>query len=199
MSSLFKISCSKVHVPFCTLSHFRSSILGHRLRFTSLSDIKILISVDIAGASHIMFCNIWPIWDNCHGIIMTIDCNNYKYKDCTCIYHMTCVMRKQTVRSLLLSCQKKDGRAWPRHPSFGMTPSFFENVIYDDSRVKFWKVVVIPKEGWVSGQRSLSSVFSWHASHSRLAKERHTDIITCHYYTSITKKALKCSSFQVVM
>ncbi len=31
--------------------------------------------------------------------------------------HLTCVTRKQTLRSLSLSYQKKDGRPWPR-PSF---------------------------------------------------------------------------------
>ncbi len=35
--------------------------------------------------------------------------------------HLRCVTRKQTLRSLSSSYQKKDGRAWPRHPSFGMT------------------------------------------------------------------------------
>ncbi len=29
------------------------------------------------------------------------------------VSHLTCVTRKQTLRPLLLSCQKKDGRAWP--------------------------------------------------------------------------------------
>ncbi len=50
--------------------------------------------------------------------------------------HMMCVTRKQTLRSLSLSYQKKDGR---RH-------RLFENIIYDVSRVKFWKVSLIPKE-----------------------------------------------------
>ncbi len=36
---------------------------------------------------------------------------------------VTRVTRKQTLRSLSLSYQKKDWRAWPR-PSFGMTPTF---------------------------------------------------------------------------
>ncbi len=35
--------------------------------------------------------------------------------------HVTCVTRKQTLRSLSLSYQKKDGCACP---SFGMTPTF---------------------------------------------------------------------------
>ncbi len=45
------------------------------------------------------------------------------------------VTRKQTLRSL--SYQKKDGCG-----------PLFENIIYHVSRVKFWKVGVVPKEGW---------------------------------------------------
>ncbi len=37
--------------------------------------------------------------------------------------HLTCVTRKQTLRSLSLSYQKRHGRG-RAHPSFGMTPTF---------------------------------------------------------------------------
>ena len=40
---------------------------------------------------------------------------------------MTCVTRKQTLRSLLLSYQKKDGQAWP-HPSFFWYDTDFSEV-----------------------------------------------------------------------
>ncbi len=52
--------------------------------------------------------------------------------------HLTRVTRKQTLRSLSLSYQKKDGRAWPCPSFFWHDTDFFENLFYDVSRVKFW-------------------------------------------------------------
>ncbi len=49
--------------------------------------------------------------------------------------YITRVMKKQTLRSLSLSYQKRDGRAWPRmaahgraHPSLGMMTPTFQNL-----------------------------------------------------------------------
>ncbi len=76
-------------------------------------------------------------------------------------WYMTRVTRKQSLRSLSLSYQKNDGRAWPRPSFFFVWHRLFKNKIYDVSRdwlrewremqsvrVKFLKVGVIPKQGW---------------------------------------------------
>ncbi len=76
--------------------------------------------------------------------------------------HMMCNTRKQTLRSLSLSYQRRMGARC--------------HIIYDVSRVKFWKVGVIPKEGLArpcvpilffgtTTTKTLRSVFSWQASH----------------------------------
>ncbi len=55
--------------------------------------------------------------------------------------NLTCATRKQTLRSLSLSYQKKDGRAWPR-------PSFFWHDTNFSAESNSQKVGVVPKEGW---------------------------------------------------
>ncbi len=61
-------------------------------------------------------CTIWYVLADNWWSVFTIFRN----------LEMTCVMRKQTLRSLTLSYQKKDGARGRAHSSFGMTPTFWE-------------------------------------------------------------------------
>ncbi len=73
--------------------------------------------------------------------------------------HMTCITRKQTLRSLWLSYQKKDGRAWPRISFFWYDTDLAGNMIYKVKRLKFWKVGLNQnKDGHGHGHPS----FFWH-------------------------------------
>ncbi len=65
---------------------------------------------------------------------------------CDQFCHLMRVTRKQTLRSLSLSYQKKDAVAAPI--LLLVWHQLFEDIIYDVSRVEFWKVGVIPNEGW---------------------------------------------------
>ena len=47
------------------------------------------------------------------------------------LHYMTCVTRKQTLRPLSLSYQKKDGRAWPRPSFFWYDTDFLEFESFD--------------------------------------------------------------------
>ncbi len=59
------------------------------------------------------FCkSVWEVWTNE-------------------ILHVRCVTRKQTLRSLSLLYQKKDGRVWPRPSFFWYDTDFSEFVSAD--------------------------------------------------------------------
>ncbi len=94
-------------------------------------------------------------------------------------WQMTRVIRKQTLRSLSLSYQKKDGRAWPRPSFFWHGTDFpeFDSTDIIDYIIK--KSVSYQKEGWARGMtttKTLRSVFSCRRSsnknHSTVSEAR---------------------------
>ncbi len=75
--------------------------------------------------------------------------------------YMTRVTRKQTLTSLLLSYQKKDGRAWPRLSFFWYNTDFFRIWVFWLHSAYSLKVGVIPKEGWAR-MATLILLLVWH-------------------------------------
>ncbi len=92
---------------------------------------------------------------------------------------MTCVMRKQTLRSLSLSYQKKDGRPWPR-------PSFFW---YDTDFSEFDSADII--------DYILEKSVSYHARPSFFWYDNDKDLKVCFLVTHLDAEFLKSFCFLI--
>ncbi len=96
--------------------------------------------------------------------------HSIKWNDSFGNYTLRCVMRKQTLRCLSLSYQKKDGHGHA-HPSFGMTPIFSEYDLWSQ-KTQIWVYLYQKKDGrghahpsfGMTTTKTLRSVFSWHTS-----------------------------------
>ncbi len=80
------------------------------------------------------------------------------------------VRHEKTDHKVFVVVMPKEGWAHVATPILLLTwHRLFENIIYDVSRVKLWKVGVIPKEGsffCMTKTKTLRSVFLWHASYN---------------------------------
>ena len=85
---------------------------------------------------------------------------------------MTHITRKQTLRSLSMSYQKKNGPAWERPSFFGMRPTFREYNLWcqiQKSRCHTNRTMGMAMRAHpyfcMTTTKTLRYVFSWHASH----------------------------------